>query len=155
MCRSVNHRIGIVPIGCEKGFHRFCAPAIRPRFWTVLAAVANTSSLEYQIVACCLLSSYNVDCRVDRKVACFEHQQQLRQCRKTWLVFLTNRLATITNVLNNGLDRVACDIPSSSTSPPPPPSSPMFKKTSPTSSQSAALNDFETGCQAKDNFPLL
>merc|ERR1712107_814255 len=56
---------------------------------------------------------------------------------------------------NNGLDRVACDILSSSTSPPPPPSSPMFKKTSPTSSQSAALNDFETGCQAKDNFPLL
>jgi len=91
---------------------------------------------------------------VDRKVACFE-QQQLKQCRQSWFVFLTNRLATITKVLDIGLDRVACDIPSSSTSPPPPPSSPMFKKTSPTSSQSAALNDFETGCQAKDNFPLL
>merc|ERR1711872_903391 len=99
-----------------------------------MGAVANTSSLEYQIVACCLLSSYNVDCRVDRKVPCFE-QQQLRQCRQTWLVFLTNRLATIIKVLDIGLDRVACDIPSSSTSPTPPPST----------SQSAALNDFETG----------
>merc|ERR1712004_718877 len=87
----------------------------------------------------------------DREVTCFEHQQ-LRQCRQTWFVFLTSRLATITNVLDIGLDRVACDLPSTSTSPPPPP---MFKKTSPTSSQSAALNDFETGCQAKDNFPLL
>merc|ERR1712107_561902 len=38
---------------------------------------------KYQIVACCLLSSYNVDCRVDRKVPCFE-QQQLRQSRQTW-----------------------------------------------------------------------
>merc|ERR1712156_490953 len=112
-----------------------------------MGAVANTSSLEYQIVACRLLSSYNVDCRVDREVTCFEHQQ-LRQCRQTWFVFLTN-------VLDIGLDRVACDLPSSSTSPTPPPSSTMFKKKSPTSSQSAAFNDFETGCQAKDNFPLL
>merc|ERR1712156_1417688 len=103
-----------------------------------MGAVANTSSLEYQIVACRLLSCYNVDCRVDREVTCFEHQQ-LRQCRQTWFVFLTNRLATITNVLDIGLDRVACDLPSSST---------MFKKKSPTSSQSAAFNDFETGCQA-------
>merc|ERR1711915_241644 len=117
-------------------------------------AVAITSLLEYQIVACLLLSSFNVDCRVDREVTCFEHQQ-LRQCRQTWFVFLTNRLATITNVLDIGLDRVACDLPSSSTSPTPPPSSTMFKKKSPTSSQSAAFNDFETGCQAKDNFPLL
>merc|ERR1712107_914782 len=99
-------------------------------------------------VACCLMGSYNVDCRVDRKVPCFE-QQQLRQSRQTWLVFLTNRLAAIINALDIGLDRVACDIPSSSTSPPAPPSSPMFKKTLPTSSQSAALNSLRQGAKPK------